>query len=116
MNLHLRQVAIGSNDRSKHNLSFIAIEARTAGIAFDFSQSPPQRFGQPAMIDFNNAGSYATDSAGLVGPASATTLDGALAMTCSVCCSTVAAYVTSVDGSSCTCGMISVLGCTATVS
>ena len=54
MHFHLRQVAIGSNDRPKHNLSFIAIEARSAGIAFDFSQSPSQQFGQPAMIDFDS--------------------------------------------------------------
>ena len=58
MHFHLRQVAIGSNDRPKHNLSFIAIEARSAGIAFDFSQSPSQQFGQPAMIDFDS-GSWA---------------------------------------------------------
>lgn len=53
---HLRQVAIGTNDRPKHNLPFIAIEARSAGITFDFSQPPPQQFGQPAMIDFDSVG------------------------------------------------------------
>jgi len=56
MYFHLRQVAIGTNDRPKHNLSFIAIEARSAGITFDFSQPPPQQFGQPAMIDFDSVG------------------------------------------------------------
>ena len=60
MNLHLRQVAIGSNDCPQHNLSFLAIEARRAGVAFDFSQSSSQRFGQPAMIDFGGGDELVT--------------------------------------------------------